>query len=321
MDTARILLLALAGCGLIAIACNTSGLSSAPRATFAQLACLDINGDSRISAEDALDARELPDFNADDERDEHDAAFLIGIDIPLDPNRDNAACEGTAKRAPEYLVAHGYFEPSDVSCDDGDEAVLLVGVGGGVVNLRETDDAAGVRDMIDALMKEYDDEGVQTIGVLSGPAIVGAVNAHGAMEQWLTHAVRVYLERFSCLRVALLGHSHGAVTADVVGAALEDDYGQRIIAVVTVDRIEALHRGDVQSRPNLVPVFNIFETNDPTLRGTPYDSPNVENWDASGEEGPSEGDKGGDMKPVNHTTIDNAAPVRERIVEEVFERS
>lgn len=320
MNNSIIIGIALIGTAFIALACNTSGLSQAPRATFSQLACLDNNGDNRISAEDSQPSGDVPDFNADDERDEQDAAFLQGIDIPLDPNRDNAACEGDAKRAPEYLVAHGYFEPSDVSCNGGDEAVLLVGIGGGVVNLREMDDAAGVREMIDVLLQEYDDRDTQTIGVIAGPAIVGAASLHGAMELWLTHAVRVYLERFPCLRVVLLGHSHGAVTADVVGAALEGEFGERIISVVTVDRVEQLYIGDLQSRPVTAPVFNLYETTD-GMRGAPYDSPNVENWDATAEEGPNGGKNGGALEPVTHTTIDNSKSVRERVVEEVLERS
>lgn len=320
MNKSIIVAIALISMTLVALACNTSGLSQAPRATFSQLACLDNNDDNRISAEDSQPSGDVPDFNADDERDEQDTAFLQGVDIPLDPNRDKAPCEGDAKGAPEYLVAHGYFKPSDVSCDDGEEAVLLVGVGGGVVNLREQDDAAGVRRMIDALQQEYDDRDVQTIGVIAGPAIVGAINVHGAMEQWISHAVRVYLERFGCLRVVLLGHSHGAVTADVAGAALEGEFGERIIAVVSVDRVEQLYIGDLQSRPVSAPVFNLYETTD-GLRGAPYESPNVENWDATAEEGPSEGEEGGELEPVTHTTIDNSKSVRERVVDEVLERS
>ena len=50
------------------------------------------------------------------------------------------------------------------------------------------------------LQKAYDDRSVQTIGVVAGPAIAGAANVHSAMEEWMTHAVRVYLERFPCLK-------------------------------------------------------------------------------------------------------------------------
>jgi hypothetical protein len=313
-------LLALAA--LAAIACrNTSGLSNQPRATFSQVACLDQNGDHRINDADATDASKLPDFNADDERDEFDAAFVQGVDIAIDPGWDASACEDKSRRSSEYLVAHDYFASSDVTCDGGNQPVLLVGVGGGSVNLREKDDAAGVRSMIDAIQQKYDDQGTDTVAVLAGPAVGGAPNAHAAMEDWLTHAVQVYLDRYNCLRVVLVGHSHGAVTADVVSARLEPAYGDRFIAVVDVDRVEALYTGDTTSRPSQVPVFYVFEKNDGRFAIPAFDGPNVESWDASAEQAPEHGQDGGDMKPVNHTTIDNSKSVRSRIVEEVTERT
>ncbi len=297
----------------VALACNSSGLSSAPRATFSQLACLDTNDDDRINGDDAADISELPDFNADGERDLNDATFLSGLDIALDPARDRTVCGDRANKAPEYLVAHGYFAPVDVSCDDGNAPVLVMGVGGGVVNLREKEDAAGIRSVVDDLLKEYDDDDIETIGVLAGPAVVGAANVHTAMEEWITHAARVYLERYPCIRVVLIGHSHGAITVDVAAAKLEGEFADRIIAVVEMDRVAQLYIGDVESRPVQAAVFNAFETTDGILRGAPYDSPNVENWDASAEEH--------DDKTVGHTTLDNAASVRARIVAEVLERS
>ena len=301
------------------VACDATGLSKTPRATFSQIACLDINGDDRINEQDAQDPSELPDFNADDERDEQDAAFLQGVDIELDPNAD--PCGEDAPDEPEYAVAHGYFSPAEVSCDDGDEPVLLVGVGGGVVNLKDRGSAAGIREIVSDLQDAYDDEDVDTLAVLAGPAMAGAVNIYAGMEAWMTNVTRVYLDRYPCLRVVLVGHSHGGTTVDVVASRLEDQYADRFVAVVDVDRVDELYTGDTQSRPDVVPVFNIFETNDGALKGDPYDSPNAENWDASGEQAPENGDSGGDLKPVNHTTIDNSQSVRDRIVDEVMERS
>jgi hypothetical protein len=323
MGRLRTLLIAVPLAAL-ALACNTSGLSEQPRATFGQIACMDVNGDSRVNAADAADPSKLPDWNADRDRDEFDASFLDGVDIELDPNRDPALCDGDSKRSSEYLVAHGYFSSSDVSCDaDGGGAnpVLLVGIGGGSVNLRDEDDAAGVRSMIDEVQKEYGDRDVDTVGVIAGPAIGGALNGHAAMEDWLTHAVRTYFERYPCIKAVIVGHSHGAVTADVVSARLEAEFADRFIAVVDVDRVEALYTGDTASRPAAVSVFNIFEQNDPRFQIPPFDGANVENWDATAEEAPEHGQDGGDMKPVNHTTIDNSEAVAERIVEEVMERS
>jgi hypothetical protein len=272
------------------------------------------DGDHRLNGDDVADASKALDFNGDRSHDARDAAFLLGVDIALDPQREAQACGAGSKREPEYAVAHGYFEPSDVSCDGDKEAVLLVGVGGGVVNLKDREDAAGVRSMIDGIQRTYDGQGAQTIAVLAGPAVAGGANVHTAMEQWLAHAVRVYLERYPCLRVLLLGHSHGAVTADVVAAALEDQYADRIMEVVDVDRVTTLYTGDTQSRPARAHVLNIYEHNGGPLQGAAYDSVNATNWDASDQQAPSNGDKGGALAAVNHTTIDNSAAVKAVIV-------
>lgn len=328
------LLCILSACAAFAVACNTSGLSKQPRATFGQIQCLDVNGDNIVNAADAVDPSKLSDWNADGERDAFDASFLEGVEIELNPNRDRSVCDDDDKRSSEYLVAHGYFSSSDVSCTDGDDSpVLLVGVGGGSVNLRQGDDAAGIRSMIDEIQKEYSDRGVDTVGVIAGPAIGGAVNevdaqgvvtgdrGHAEMEDWLTHAVQTYFERYPCIKAVIVGHSHGAVTADVVTARLEGAFADRFILVVDVDRVDSLYTGDTASRPATVAVFNVFETNDPRFQVPPYNGANVENWDATAEAAPENGQDGGDMKPVNHTTIDNSEAVAARIVEEVMERT
>jgi hypothetical protein len=137
----------------------------------------------------------------------------------------------------------------------------------------------------------------------------------------MTHAVQVYLDRYPCLQVLLLGHSHGAVTADVVASRLEGRYAARIIEVVDVDRVDALYTGDTQSRPKQVRVFNIYEHNGGVLQGAPYDAANADNWDASGEQAPKDGDKGGPLQPVIHTTIDNSKSVKQRIIDDAMARS
>lgn len=304
---------AIGGLVLVAVAalvgaCNTSGLSQQPRATFAQLACYDENGDGRINAADAADPDGLPDFNADFGSDERDAEFFEGVDIALDPERAEAVCDDGD--AAEYLVAHGYLTPADVSCEAGDRDVLLVGVGGGQANLRERDDVSGIRSIVDGLQRAFDELGVETIAVIAGPAIEGAASPHGAMEDWISNAVRVYLERYSCIEAVLVGHSHGAITVDVAAARLEPQYASRLVGVVSVDRVELAYGGDVASRPAVAPVFEVYQTNDP-LQATPRRAPNVETWDASAEM--AEADDGAE-KPVNHTTIDNSPGVRDRIV-------
>ena len=320
MKLARIAAITLALAAVIFAACNQTGLSNAPRATFSQLACLDANGDHRLNAADAADLARVPDYNADFRHDARDAAFLQGIDIPLDPQKQADACAKGNNTTPEYAVAHGFLSSSNVNCEDGAKAVLIVGVGGGVVNIKDKDNAAGIRSIVDGLQSAYDDRDVQTIAVLSGPAIVGADNAHSAMETWLTHATQVYLDRYPCLRVLLVGHSHGAVSVDVVASHLEGQYGDRIIEVVDVDRVDTLYDGDTTSRPRQVHVFNIFERNGGPLQGSSYDASNAENWDASDQLAPRDGDRGGPLQPVTHTTIDNSKSVKQHIIEQVIAR-
>ena len=256
----------------------------------------------------------MPDFNADFAHDADDAGFLRGIDIPLDPEKQQAACQAGSKRAPEYLVAHGFLQPSDVDCGSDKNAVLLVGVGGGVANLRQREDAAGVRSMIDALQKAYDDRDIQTISIIAGPAIVGAENVHTAMEEWMTHAV-TRLSR--TLPVPARAPPRPQPWRDHRRrrriTPRRRAYASRIIQVVDVDRVETLYDGDTASRPRQVRVFNIYETNDAILPGAAYDAPNVANWDASGQMAPRDGQDGGPPIPANHTTIDNRSPCAMRL--------
>lgn len=302
-------------------ACNNSGLSEKPRASFSDLTCMDENGDGRINAADAADPSKLPDFNADSSRDADDAAFVEGVDIPLDAQAVADSCADGKSKQPEYLVAHDFLKSSDVLCEPGDRAMLVVGIGGGVEDLKDKAEAAGIRSIVNELLKKYDDEGVQTIGVVSGPAIKGALNAHTGMEDWMTNIVRVYLDRYPCAQAVVVGHSHGAVTAEVVGARLESEYADRFVTVVALDRIESLYAGDITTLPNTVSVLNVFQRNNGEVGGYTVDRPNFENVDVSGETAPENGADGGELKPVNHVTIDNSETVRDRIIAGVMERS
>ncbi len=314
-------LLAIAAALLFA-ACNTSGLSQQPRATFSKLACLDKNGDHRLNQADAANAASVPDFDGDHKHDATDAAFFTGIDIQLDAAGQAEVCKKGAKAGPEYEVAHGYFEPAKVTCGGDARPVLLVGVGGGVTDLTDKGDAAGVRGIIDGIQRAYDQRGTGTIAVIAGAAMQGAASGNVAMEQWMTNAVKVYFDRYPCIRAVLLGYSHGGVTVDVMAAHLEGAYASRFIDVVELDRVEFGYVGDTQSKPRQAHVFSIFETHSGVLSGAAYtNAPNAELWDATDQLAPEHGDKGGALKPVIHTTIDNSASVKQRIVDDIMRRS
>ena len=307
------------------VACSTgnaTALSRAPEATRVREACLDFNGDHRLNDADAADLRKVPDFDGNGKRDDQDAALIRGLDIPLDPDREHETCVNKPSNiGPEFFIAHPAGKAAPVDCSSSRPAFLLFGVGGGIVNLDDKSDAAGVRSMIDGLQRAYEDRGAQTIAVIAGPLMDGAAQVHGGAELFLTHAATVLLERYPCMRAVFLGHSHGAVSVDVVSSHLEGQYADRVVDVVDVDRHPELYTGDTTSRPTRVHVFNIYQTNDGSAPGTAYDASNAENWDASSEQAPENGDKGGALKPVSHTTIDNSEAVKQRIVSEEVARA
>ena len=318
--------------GVLVVACGYSNdnaqldhgpLSVDGAVAAANIPCLDTNQDFIVSADDAgqplqggggSDSGGM-DLNADGAVDDGDAAFL-NVDLPVAPGFDYGSC---GDMPIEYIV--GSDDVPAIACDDGAKAMIVVAVGGGVVDLRKADDAAGVRWMTNALLAELENRDYQTLAVVSGPGMPGIdAPLNSGMETWVTNSVRTLLDQYPCAQALLMGHSQGAVTVDVAAARLEAEYGDRIVLAVSNDRIDALYMGDTQSRPQAVPVFNIYETNDPELSGAPYDAANVENWDASGEEAPRDGEEGGPSESVNHTTIDNSPGVRDRIIAEVVER-
>ena len=115
---------------------------------------------------------------------------------------------------------------------------FVVGVAGGVDDLTDDDQAAGVREIVDATIRRLEDDDIQTIGVVAGAALYGAENAHVGMEDWLTNAVAVYLDTFPCLDVATIGFSHGGVTVAALASRLEEvNLGDRIVAHLSQGQI------------------------------------------------------------------------------------
>ena len=311
----KLTIIALAIVTLVVTGYRCLGLSSSANEVYAQIACADVNNDGRLNDGDAANPAQLPDFNGDGRPDAADAAFLRGIDISVDPAGKQIACAHKNKDVgPDWAV----FSPGtrDLSCDGGKSAVLILGIGGGVSNLKQND-AAGVKQIIEDARSAFEKKGVQTVTVLSGQAVNSAASVNSAMELWTAHSTQVLLDAYPCLRVAIIGHSHGAIVADVAAAKLEANYADRVVEVVDLDRVEALYSGDTHTWPSRIHVFNIYETNDPKLHGTSRDAPNVENWGANGEKGPKNGDNGGPLVPVDHTTIDNSDSVAKRIVDDV----
>jgi pimeloyl-ACP methyl ester carboxylesterase len=310
----------IAGCAETSEQLKHGDLSTGQAVAAVHLPCLDTNQDLAFNAAGAplqggaeADAPDV-DLNADGTVDERDAAFL-DVDLRVTPEFDYGSCDD----APiEYLVGGG--TPA-IDCDEGSKAVIVVGIGGGVVDLRKPDNAAGVRWIVNGLSKELDARDYQTLDVISGPGLSGTdADLNPAMETFLTHSVKTLLDQYPCAQAVLVGHSHGAITASVVSSRLEAEYADRIAAVAMIDRVDDLYAGDLAARPHTVSVFNVFETNDMATSGSTFDAPNVENWDASAVEAPEHGEDGGESKPITHTTIDNSSDVRDRVIDEIVER-
>jgi hypothetical protein len=315
-------LLALAALGVAG--CGKSeqmrhGFLAPPNAVVAvHPPCFDVNGDQTVTLADAnrplaggaeAPSADVPDFNADGRHDERDAPFLdAGVHV------DPAARESCGGDAPVEFMVGAPAVPA-IDCAKGD-AVLVAGAAGGIADMRSSEDGAGVRWMMRGLMDRLREGGAQTLGVVAGPAVPGfGASLQGGAEQWLTHAVATYLDQYPCARAVLLGHSHGAVTMDVVAARLEGRYGDRIALVARIDRIEDLYFGDTQSMPATAPVLNVYETGDGKTHSKPYDGANIENVDVTSESAPEHGEEGGRLRPINHSTIDNSRAVRDLIID------
>jgi hypothetical protein len=115
--------------------------------------------------------------------------------------------------------------------------------------------------------------------------------------------------------VILLGHSHGATHVTAVASRLEAaGLGNRITLNLLVDRVNVLYAGDTSSLPQQSPAVNYYlPVSEDDLHGAAIQQANFENVDVSGDVAPKEGEKGGEIVPVIHSTIDNSPSLLNKI--------
>jgi hypothetical protein len=90
----------------------------------------------------------------------------------------------------------------------------------------------------------------------------------------------------------------------------EAGLADQILLTVLIDRVTELYAGDKESIPQSSPVFNVYlPPAGEEIRGAVIDQANVENFDASGLQAPEQGEGGGPLAPITHTTIDNSRDV------------
>jgi pimeloyl-ACP methyl ester carboxylesterase len=138
------------------------------------------------------------------------------------------------------------------------------------------------------------------------------------MERLLADELRGRMDELPCLRVVMLGHSHGGVTVTSVTAALDETHGDRMLGVL-IDRSAALYDRPASEMPVRTPLLNFFQTNE-GWHGDFIGAPNVQNFDESAERAPlapSEGGTGEGL--VSHRTLDDAPATQSRAVDAIIE--
>ncbi len=256
------------------------------------LTCLDVNGDRRLS--------------------EADAAELGGLDIPI---ASGDPCLPPSMRR-EWFVEDAPASPC-VAPDSRE--LLLVTVGGGGTDLfdRNQGVSAGLIDIANGVRAGAVETGVSASITLTTAAIDAADLPQMRMEQWLAHDLQRRLAGAPCLRVVIVGHSHGAVVVTSVLAALEAAYEDRVFGVL-LDRSLLYYDHDAVEFPVRAAVLNVFQTNE-GWHGEALSTANVVNIDASGEVAPQEPRDGPlPIVAVRHSTLDDAASVQRAVVDQVM---
>lgn len=275
-----------------------------PDASYVTVSCLDANGDGRVNAADAAAA--TVDLDGDGFAD--DAPLLSSLDFRL--------LEGAC--AEPELVADVAFGVSDGPRDCSLGAFgLIVGIGGSGTNPRDLNQGVsqGVKAIALRAAEELRSSGGAAQVLYANSALEGTATPHPATEEWLSAVVAARLQASPCARVALVGHSYGAVAATSVAAALEDRFPDRV-AVVALDRATQLYGRPNPPMPRRAPVLNIFQLNE-GWHGRPIWGANVMNVNASSALAPVDGAMGGPLRTVWHSTLDDAAVVRERAVDAI----
>jgi hypothetical protein len=252
------------------------------------------------------------DRNADGRLDGADGAEFQGLDIPL---RRAEGCTPLGRRR-EWFVADGELP---MACTAGGPAPLLViAIAGGGTQLLDRDQgvSVGLIDIVNGVRTRAAAGGVPSGVILMTSAIQWADSPQRRMEEWLVADLRRRLDATSCLRVVLMGHSHGAVVVTSVMAALEGRYGDRMYGVL-LDRSLLYYDRPVFDVPVRAALLNVFQLNE-GWHGEPIASPNVINLDASAEVAPRDPREGPlPIVPVAHSTLDDSTGVQVQVVDEV----
>jgi hypothetical protein len=263
-----------------------------PTGSAILISCFDANNDGRI--------------------DGGDGASLAGLDIPLVAGQ---ACYQPSRQRDFYAG-----EPlTSAACRDKASPLLIVAVASAGSNLLDATagESTGLLRIVNGLQSRAASVGQSTEVVLSTAAVFGADAPQTRMEQWVTHYVAQRLATVPCMRATLVGHSHGGVTVTSVTAALDADYGRRLLGVI-IDRTTALYDRPAAEYPSTTTILNVYQTNE-GWHGEPLRGANVINDDESAARAPvALSDGGGGQALVGHKTLDDSPGVQRRIEDAVM---
>lgn len=257
------------------------------------IACLDANGDLRLNGADSAD--------------------FIGLDFAL---VRTTACLPFSLRQ-ELFVEEA---PAATACDGAMPApALVVAIGGGGTDLLDLGEGSsvGLLGITNLIRQQAAPAGIPTRIMLSTSALEAADPPQIRMVQFLIVNLAHRLAETPCLRVIVMGHSHGAVAVTSVVAALEPHYGPRLLGVL-LDRSFLYYDPPTGELPVRARMLNFYQTNE-GWHGLPLDTPNVTNLDMSGETAPLEPRDGPlPIVAVAHSTLDDSPGVQATVAAQVL---
>ena len=211
-----------------------------------------------------------------------------------------------------------YASPGLLSCGAGAiiRLVLVPSAGSDLLDA-SSGESLGLIDIANTLRREMEQRSVPSELTIAASALFGSDPPQTSMERWLAAQASAELAARPCLRIVLIGHSHGGATVTSATAALDAAYGNRMLAVL-IDRTTALYDRQATEMPVRTPILNFFQTNE-GWHGIALDLPNAVNFDESGERAPvAPSDGGGGFALVSHKTLDDSPGVQSRAADAVM---
>ena len=194
-----------------------AGLTRSQGGETLLLSCRDVDGDGVLTGADG--------------------AMFDDVLIALDAQK---ACSAPGRSADFY--AGPPTEANAYNCLSEQPPALIVAIGSAGSDLLDPSEgeSMGVLALVNTLQDRATNAGIATAPILTAAAVFGAEPPQGSLERFLAREIGRHLDGMPCLRVVVIGHSHGGATVTAVTAALDDAYADRVFGVL-IDRTTSLY--------------------------------------------------------------------------------